>query len=158
MFFSVDASATDGFRQMPSGCIPRAGATMKFLFSLKLRGIQALAIIHAHPRTAIALSLSREEIIPVDSEGSCLLHKIPVLAAEFASGSQALADNVSEALHGYRIIMQRGHGCFAVGQTLEEAYHWVSTLEEASDIILEHRLLGEEMIEYRKQSESYERG
>jgi L-fuculose-phosphate aldolase len=107
----------------------------------------ALAIIHAHPRTAIALSLSREEIIPIDSEGSCLLPRIPVLAAEFASGSQALADKVSEALYGLKIVMQRGHGCFAIGQTLEEAYHWVSTLEEASDIILEHKLLGEEMIE-----------
>ena len=51
--------------------------------------------------------------------------------------------------------MQRGHGCFAVGQTLEEAYAWVSALEEVSDIILEHKLLGEEMIEYRKNSEGY---
>lgn len=51
--------------------------------------------------------------------------------------------------------MQRGHGCFAIGQTLEEAYNWVSALEEVSDIILEHKLLGEEMIEYRKHSESY---
>ncbi len=32
---------------------------------------------------------------------------------------------------------------------------WVSALEEVSDIILEHTLLGEEMIEYRKHSESY---
>lgn len=42
----------------------------------------ALAIIHTHPRTAIALSLSRDEIIPIDNEGSYLLHKIPVISAE----------------------------------------------------------------------------
>ena len=115
----------------------------------------ALAIIHAHPRTAITLSLSRDEIIPIDNEGSYFLRRIPVVSIELASGSKEMADTVSEALRGYKIIMQRGHGCFSVGQTLDEAYHWVSALEEASDIILEHKLVGEEMIEYRKHSESY---
>jgi L-fuculose-phosphate aldolase len=115
----------------------------------------ALAIIHCHPRTAITLSLSRDEIIPIDNEGSYLLHKIPVVSVELASGSVEMANAVSEALQGYKIIMQRGHGCFSIGQTLEEAYHWVSTLEEVSDIILEHKLLGEQLIEYRKHSEAY---
>jgi L-fuculose-phosphate aldolase len=115
----------------------------------------ALAVIHAHPRTAITLSLSRNEIIPIDNEGSYLLRKIPVVSVEMASGSKEMATAVSEALRGYKIIMQRGHGCFSVGQTLEEAYAWVSALEEVSDIILEHELLGEKLIEYRKHSDSY---
>lgn len=117
----------------------------------------ALAVIHSHPRTAITLSLSRDEIIPIDNEGSYLLRKVPVVSVEMASGSQEMAKAVSEALQGYKIIMQRGHGCFAIGQTLEEAYHWVSTLEEVSDIIFEHELLGEKMIEYRKHSDSYKK-
>jgi L-fuculose-phosphate aldolase len=115
----------------------------------------ALAVIHAHPRTAITLSLSRDEIIPIDNEGSYLLRKIPVVSVEMASGSTEMAEAVSDALRGYKIVMQRGHGCFSTGQTLEEAYHWVSALEEVCDIILEHKLLGEEMIEYRKHSQSY---
>jgi hypothetical protein len=44
------------------------------------------------------------------------------------------------------IIMQRGYGC-CHRANVGKAYHWVSTLEEASDIILEHKLLGEVMIE-----------
>jgi L-fuculose-phosphate aldolase len=115
----------------------------------------ALAIIHSHPRTAIVLSLSRDEIIPIDNEGSYLLRKIPVVTVEMASGSSEMAEKVSEALRGYKIVMQRGHGCFAIGQTLEEAYHWVSALEEVCDIILEQKLMGEKMIEYRKHSEGY---
>lgn len=83
----------------------------------------ALAIIHAHPRIAITLSLSQDEIIPIDNEGSYLLRKIPVVSVELASGSKEMAEKVSEALREYKIIMQRGHGCFAIGQTLEEAYH-----------------------------------
>ena len=117
----------------------------------------ALAVIHAHPRTAIVLSLSRDEIIPIDNEGSYLLRKIPVVQVEFASGSQEMAEAISDALRHYKIVMQRGHGCFAIGQTLEEAYHWVSTLEEACDIILEAHLLGEPFKEYRKYSEAYEK-
>lgn len=116
----------------------------------------ALAIIHSHPRTAIALSLSREAIIPIDVEGSYLLHKVPVVASEYSSGSPEMAELISDTLRGYKIIMLRGHGCFSKGQTLEEAYHWISALEEASDIILEAKLLGEEMVEYRRHSESYE--
>jgi L-fuculose-phosphate aldolase len=115
----------------------------------------ALAIIHSHPRTAIALSLTRDEIIPIDNEGSYHLHKIPVVSVEMASGSTEMAEKVSEALRGYKIVMQRGHGCFSIGQTLEEAYHWISTLEEVCDIILDHKMLGEEMIEYRKHTEGY---
>jgi len=115
----------------------------------------ALAVIHCHPRTAIALSLSREEIIPLDVEGSYLLHKVPVVAAEFASGSPEMADLIANALREYKIVMLRGHGCFSTGQTLEEAFHWVSCLEESSDIILETHLLGEERIEFRRHSESY---
>jgi L-fuculose-phosphate aldolase len=115
----------------------------------------ALAVVHAHPRTAIVLSLSRDEIIPIDNEGSYLLRKIPVVSVELASGSKEMAEKVSDALREYKIVMQRGHGCFAIGQTLEEAYHWVSALEEVCDIILEHKLMGEELIEYRKHSEAY---
>ena len=83
------------------------------------------------------------------------MRKIPVVSVEMASGSDEMAEAVSEALREYKIIMQRGHGCFSTGQTLEEAYHWVSALEEVSDIILENKLLGEGFIEYRKHSESY---
>ena len=115
----------------------------------------ALAIIHTHPRTAIALSLSRDEIIPIDNECSYLLHKIPVISAEYASGSPEMAALVAETLRGYKVIMLRGHGCFAIGQTLEEAFHWVSTLEEVCDIILEAKLLGETPIEYRRNVEAY---
>jgi L-fuculose-phosphate aldolase len=115
----------------------------------------ALAIIHCHPHTAIALSLSRDEIIPIDNEGSYLLRKIPVVSVEFGSGSREMAETVAEALQGYKIVMQRGHGCFSIGETLEDAYQWVSALEEVSDIILKHKLLGEPLIEYRKHSDSY---
>jgi len=51
----------------------------------------ALAICHCHPRTAIAFSLSRDELVPIDNEASYLLKKVPVVTEEFASGTPQMA-------------------------------------------------------------------
>jgi L-fuculose-phosphate aldolase len=116
-----------------------------------------LAIVHCHPRTAIALSLSRQEIVPIDNEASYLLKKVPVIAEEFASGTPEMAAALAGALAQYKIVMLRGHGSFSIGQTLDEAFFWSSVLEEACQIMLWARLIGEPFIEYRKMSEAYTR-
>lgn len=115
----------------------------------------ALAIVHCHPRTAIAFSLSRDEIVPIDNEASYLLKKIPVIYEEFASGTPEMANNLAAVLQSYKIVMLRGHGSFATGQTLDEAFHWSSTLEESCQIALYASLINEPFIEYRKNSENY---
>jgi L-fuculose-phosphate aldolase len=115
----------------------------------------ALAIVHAHPRIAIAFTLSRDEIVPIDNEGSYLLHKVPVVAAEFASGSAEMVERLPAALQEYKIAMLRGHGCFAIGQTLDEAFQWVSCLEESCQIIVAAKTIDEPFVEYRKMSEDY---
>jgi|YNPBryBLVA2012_1023415.scaffolds.fasta_scaffold20928_2 L-fuculose-phosphate aldolase len=115
----------------------------------------ALAVVHAHPRRAIALSLVRDEIVPIDNEGSYLLKKIPVVSVEFASGSPQMANTVAEALKSYKCVMLRGHGSFATGQTLDEAFQWTDAFEEVCEIIFYAKQLGEEMIEYRKMSDAY---
>jgi L-fuculose-phosphate aldolase len=119
------------------------------------RATPALAVVHAHPRTAIAFSLSRDEIVPIDNEGSYMLKKIPVIAVEMASGSRQMAQTVAEALKEYKIVMLRGHGSFATGQTLDEAFLWTSALEECCQIILAAKLIDEPLIEYRKMSADY---
>jgi L-fuculose-phosphate aldolase len=115
----------------------------------------ALAICHCHPRTAIAFSLSRDEIVPIDNEASYFLKKVPVVTEEFASGTPQMANKVASALQNYKIIMLRGHGSFATGQTLDEAFLWSSTLEEACQIMLYAKQINEPFIEYRKMSEAY---
>jgi len=114
----------------------------------------ALAVIHAHPRTAIAFSLLQDEIVPADNEGSYLLHKVPIVSSEIASGLE-LADTVATSLKRYKIVMVRGHGCFATGQLLEEAYQWASCLEESCQVLYYLRTLGGEIKEYRRMSDQY---
>jgi L-fuculose-phosphate aldolase len=115
----------------------------------------ALAIVHCHPRTAVAFSLSRDELVPIDNEASYLLKKVPVVAEEFASGTPEMANKLAAALQSYKIVMLRGHGSFAIGQTLDEAFHWSSTLEESCQIMLMAKLINEPFIEYRKMAEGY---
>ena len=115
----------------------------------------ALAICHCHPRTAIAFSLTRDEIVPIDNEASYLLKKVPVIWEEFASGTPEMANKLATAPQSYKIVMLRGHGSFAIGQTLDEAFFWSSTLEEACQIMLIAKQINEPFIEYRKMSDAY---
>jgi len=105
------------------------------------KNTSALAIVHAHPVYATALSLIEDEIIPLDSEGQYMLHKIPVIGFEHTVGSAEVARVLPEFLKEYKIVMIRGHGSFAVGQLLEEAYQWTSSLENICKIIYLTRTL-----------------
>jgi len=47
-----------------------------------------------------------------------------------------LARNVAAALSRVKVVVARGHGTFAVGDTLREAYLLTSLAEHASRVIL----------------------
>ncbi len=115
----------------------------------------ALAIVHCHPPTAVAISLTRDEIIPVDNECSYLLHRVPVVSAALSSGSPEMAKIISEELRRYKLIMMRGHGVFSIGQTLDEALQWTSAFEMGCNILYKLETLGGNHIEFRKQADSY---
>ncbi|PKM82617.1 MAG: fuculose phosphate aldolase [Firmicutes bacterium HGW-Firmicutes-14] len=111
------------------------------------RNTPALAIVHAHPVYATALSLVDDEIIPIDSEGQYMLHRIPVIGLEHTVGSEEAARILPEYLREYKIVMIRGHGSFATGQLIEEAYQWTSSLENICRIIYLTRTLKGEIKE-----------
>ncbi|HHY45793.1 MAG TPA: aldolase [Firmicutes bacterium] len=101
----------------------------------------ALAIVHCHAPRCVALSLLEDEIIPVDSEGSYFFHKIPVVATELTVGSKEAARLLAQVLKNYKVAVLRGHGIFAVGQVLEEAYQYASAAEHVCQIICHVRAL-----------------
>lgn len=113
------------------------------------RGTSNLAVVHAHPVHAIALSLLEDEILPIDSEGKYYLHRIPVLGVEQTIASKEVEEKLPGLLKEYKIAMVRGHGSFAAGQTLEEAYKWTSSLENACRIIYLTRTLKGEIKDSR---------
>ena len=95
------------------------------------RNTSALAIIHAHPPYATLLSMLKDEIVPVDSEGLYLFKRAPVVSPAKTIGSEESAAFVSEQLKENKIVLIKGHGSFARGETLEEAFMYTSSLESS---------------------------
>jgi L-fuculose-phosphate aldolase len=91
------------------------------------------AIVHAHPPHAIAVSLVTDDIIPEDSEGKMLCPKIAVVTG--TPGSQELAENVARALSSSNLVIVQGHGTFAAGMTLDEAFVYTSLAEHSCRIL-----------------------
>jgi L-fuculose-phosphate aldolase len=113
--------------------IPPDASSEYLVHQMTYRKTDYKAIVHAHPPFAIAASLALDEISPVDSEEKMLCPLIGVVEGE--PGSKELAVNVSGALAGSRIVVARGHGTFAAGTTLTEAYLITSAAEHACRII-----------------------
>jgi len=58
---------------------------------------------------------------------------IPVVVGE--PGTQKIADAVSDALVSSKLVIARGHGTFAAGKTLDEAYLFTSLCEHACRVL-----------------------
>ena len=99
------------------------------------RETSALAIVHAHPPHAVALSLTETEIVPSDAEGLSIVGPVPVLGWHMEVKMGGLADIIAQALKQQRIVMVHSHGSFAIGQLLEEAHNYTTTLEESCRVI-----------------------
>lgn len=91
------------------------------------------AVVHAHPPYTVALSLVRDEIRPEDSEGIMFCPVIPVVSGE--PGSEEIAKTVSDALIHSKVVIARGHGTFAAGKTLDEAFLYTSLAEHACRVL-----------------------
>jgi L-fuculose-phosphate aldolase len=91
---------------------------------------EAEAVVHAHPRHAIALSLVGREIGPRDLEGQHYLGVVPVVPRG-ENVAQALAD----ALRKHKIVVVAGHGSYARGESLWQALQWTSVLEESAEVV-----------------------
>lgn len=92
------------------------------------------AIVHAHPPGAVAVSLAMDEVIPQDSEGEMLSPSIPVVRG--APGSQEIADAVARALVSSHVVIARGHGTFAAGKSLDEAFIYTSLAEHSCQVLI----------------------
>lgn len=95
------------------------------------------AVVHAHPRHAIALSFDTESFVPGDFEGKLHLSDVPVVSA----GARQ-EERIAAALEKRLVVLLRGHGAYARGKSLWEALHWVTALEESAEIEVIRRTVG----------------
>jgi L-fuculose-phosphate aldolase len=99
------------------------------------KNTSALAVVHAHPPYAVALSFVEKEIVPRDVEGQALLSKVPILSAEMVVKPGELADEIARLMGEHRVVLVRGHGTFAASQLLEEAYYYTVVLEQSCRLL-----------------------
>ena len=97
------------------------------------RSSSHVAIIHAHPPYAVAVALIFNEVVPKDSEGEMFCPIIPVVKGE--PGTDELAERVLQGLTLGPVVIARGHGTFAVGKTLDEAFVLTSLAEHSCRIL-----------------------
>ena len=93
----------------------------------------AQAVIHTHSPFAVSLSLLEKDAVkPIDSEGIIFLGDMPVVEGHF--GTDELARGVSTALQFHKACIARGHGVFAAGKNLVEAYTAASMAEHSAQV------------------------
>jgi len=115
------------------GPVPPSASSESLVHRMVYATTDHRAIVHAHPAHAVACSFAAQEIIPRDSEGQMFCPVIPV--SEGKPGTDELAASVAAALKASNISIARGHGTFAAGMTLEEAYLFTSIAEHSCRVL-----------------------
>ncbi|HUU75853.1 MAG TPA: aldolase [Methanoregulaceae archaeon] len=91
------------------------------------------AIVHSHPPHAVGASLVYDEIIPVDTKGEMFCPIIPVVMGK--PGSDEIGRNVADGLCLSLVVAVRGHGTFAAGKSLDEAFILTSLAEHSCRVL-----------------------
>jgi L-fuculose-phosphate aldolase len=92
-------------------------------------GTDAQAIVHVHPPMVLAFSLSHDSFVPVSFEEKYTIGEVPVIAQDTPTVTQP--EKVVEALKYKPVVIIKGHGTVAIGQTFQEAFLFTDLLEEA---------------------------
>lgn len=95
---------------------------------------QATAVLHSHGPYSVALSFAGRDFRPVDFEGQAYFERVPVLAVEYEDYLEEAPEAVAKALAEHPIAIVRGHGVYAWGETLNQAYQWTCSLELSARI------------------------
>ena len=100
------------------------------------RETPALAIIHAHPPHAVALSMTENEVVLDETDDElCGVGRVPVLGRDMNIRPGESGDLIAEGLREHRAVLVDGHGSFTCGQLLEEAYRYTAYLEEKCQVV-----------------------
>jgi L-fuculose-phosphate aldolase len=100
------------------------------------------AIVHAHSIETVIRSFLDDLIVPLDSESKLRLIDVPVVTSAETIGSAEAGAKLAAALRDRRVAVLRGHGPFAAGETLEDAFQAVSCLEASCRILNTLELMG----------------
>jgi L-fuculose-phosphate aldolase len=87
------------------------------------------AVLHSHGAYTVAATLDGADFLPADFEGRHYFPRVPVVDVAYDDYWQEAPRRVAEVLREFPVVVVRGHGVYAAGETLERAYKWTCSLE-----------------------------
>ncbi len=109
--------------------VPGASGDAALHSAIYRQNTEAKAVIHAHCPHAIALTLDGKDFLPPDFEGQLYFPVVPVITVAYATYFDDAAALVAEQLRTHSLCIVRGHGAYARGESLDQAYKWICSLE-----------------------------
>lgn len=106
---------------------------------------KAVAVVHAHPPTAIAWSIARPELkqLPSNCLSEVILATGDIPFVPYARpGTEQMGENLKAFLPQYRAMILRAHGAVTWGESLDEAYRGMERIEHSSQILATALQLG----------------
>lgn len=112
------------------GAIP-AGASLDAALhrAVYLASPHVGAVLHSHGAYTVGATLDGADYLPADFEGRYYFERVPVLDVPYAEYWAEAPRRVPEALRTSPVVVVRGHGVYAAGESLERAYQWTCSLE-----------------------------
>lgn len=107
---------------------------------------QAMAVVHAHPPTAIAWSIARPDLdqLPADCLSEVILATGGIPFVPYARpGTQDMASALQPYLPRHRALILRSHGAVTWGCDLAEACRGMERIEHSAQILAAAAQLGE---------------
>ncbi len=92
------------------------------------------AVIHSHGPYSIAMTLDGNDFTPCDFEGRYYFESVPVIDIPYDRYTADSPAAVAAALREKPVAIVRGHGVYARGANLDEAYKWSCSLESSARI------------------------
>jgi molybdopterin-guanine dinucleotide biosynthesis protein B len=94
------------------------------------------AVLHTHGPHSVAVSFAGRDFEPPDFEGARLVGSVPVLKVAPEEHQEQAPAKVAEALTSHPVCIVAGHGVYARGATIRDAYRWTTTLELSARIFV----------------------
>jgi len=100
------------------------------------------AVAHGHALSAVAVGWLVDRLEPIDVEGAYYFGSVPVLEHAPATANPELGEALANSLADKPVVILRGHGVFAAGDTLERAMQRVTSVNDSAELIIKAVLLG----------------
>jgi len=90
---------------------------------------EARVIVHVHPPMVLAFSLTHKTFIPISFEEKYTIGEVPIIPQDTPTVTKP--DKVIEELRYHPVVIIKGHGTVAIGNSFQEAFLLTDLLEES---------------------------